>query len=58
MPSLYERSLIKFGQGLAMTIPKAWADFHGLKPGDKLEVIANGKLTVRPMPKEAEKRGG
>ena len=40
MPSMSKRSLIKFGQnGLAITIPKAWADYYELKPGDKLQVI-------------------
>jgi len=52
MPTLTKRSLIKFGDnGLVLTIPKAWIDYYQLKPGDKLEVIANGKLTIRPLKK-------
>lgn len=52
MPTLTKRTLIKFGEnGLVLTIPKAWVDYYQLKPGDKLEVIANGELTIRPLKK-------
>jgi bifunctional DNA-binding transcriptional regulator/antitoxin component of YhaV-PrlF toxin-antitoxin module len=52
MPTLTQRTLIKFGEnGLVLTIPKAWIDYYQLKPGDKLEVIANGELTIRPLKK-------
>ena len=44
-----ERSLIRFGDGgLVVTIPKAWASYYGLKPGDKVQVVTNGKLTLFP----------
>lgn len=50
MPTLTKRRLIKFGDnGLVLTIPKAWVDYYQLKPGDKVEVIANGELTIRPL---------
>jgi bifunctional DNA-binding transcriptional regulator/antitoxin component of YhaV-PrlF toxin-antitoxin module len=53
MPSLMTRKVIRFGtQGLAMTIPVAWARYHGLKAGDRLEVIAGGRLVIRPPKKE------
>ena len=49
MPTLSVRKAIKFGSnGLAITLPIAWVRYHGLKAGDRLEVIADGKLTVRP----------
>ena len=49
MPTLTLRKLIKFGEsGLVVTIPKGWTRYYGLKAGDRLEVIANGELTVRP----------
>ena len=49
MPSLTTRKIIKFGKStLAITLPKAWVNYFKLKAGDKLEVIANKKLIVRP----------
>lgn len=50
MPSLTTRKIIKFGKStLVMTLPKAWVNYFKLKAGDKLEVIANRKLTVKPI---------
>ena len=42
-----ERKLFKIGEGgFAMTLPKAWINYHQLKPGDKVEVVAGQDLTV------------
>ncbi len=58
MPTLTKRTLIKFGDnGLVLTIPKAWIDYYHLEPGDKLEVIANGELTIHPLKKAGEWKG-
>jgi len=52
MPSVTTRSLIRMGDGgLVITIPKSWAQYYKLKPGDKVEVITNGILRVRPKGK-------
>ena len=49
MPTLTFRKLIKFGDGgIVITVPKAWIRYYGLRAGDKLEVIADGELTIRP----------
>jgi antitoxin component of MazEF toxin-antitoxin module len=49
MPMLLERSLIKFGDGgCVISIPVAWLRYYGLGPGDKVEMIANGELIIRP----------
>ncbi|GAI91941.1 unnamed protein product [marine sediment metagenome] len=49
MPTLAKRKLIKFGEsGLVLTVPKAWARYYNLMPGDKVEIEANGELVVRP----------
>ena len=49
MPTLVERTIIDMKQGsYVMTLPRAWIRYYGLKPGDKLDVIANGDLIVRP----------
>lgn len=52
MPTLMERSVIDMRQGsYVITLPKAWVRYFGIKPGDKLEVITNGELRVRPKRK-------
>ena len=52
MPTLTLRKLIKFGQtGLVLTIPRGWSRYYDLKPGDRLEVIADGELIIRPVMK-------
>ena len=53
MPTLAIRKLIRFGEsGLVLTVPKGWAKYHKLKPGDMVEVVTNGELIIRPEPKE------
>ena len=47
MPIVVERSLFKIGGGFAVTLPKAWVRYNKLKPGDKVEVIANREVIVR-----------
>ena len=49
MPTLTVRKLIKFGdEGLVITVPRGWVRYYNLKAGDKLEVVTNGKLIIRP----------
>ena len=49
MPTLTLRKLIKFGDGgIVITVPIAWIRYYGLGAGDKLEVIADGELIIRP----------
>lgn len=58
MASLVERSLIRFGNGgLVVSIPIAWARYYNLLPGDKVVIIANSKLTIRPK-KEIKLKSG
>ena len=48
MPIQVERILFRVGEGsLAVTLPKAWVIYNRLKPGDTVEVIVNGGVTVR-----------
>jgi AbrB family looped-hinge helix DNA binding protein len=50
MPTLTYRKIIRFGQsGLVITIPKSWIRYYNVKAGDRLEVIANGELIIRPI---------
>jgi len=48
MPTLVERRLFRIGDGgFAVTLPKARVRYYGLKPGDRVEIIANDELTIR-----------
>lgn len=50
MTTVFHRSLIRHSErGISITLPRAWLDAHGLKPRDKVEVIA-GELIIRPVP--------
>jgi len=33
-------------------LPKEWVEAHGLKRGDKVEIIAGEELIIRPLRKE------
>lgn len=49
MPTICKRSLIRMGEGrLVITVPKGWIRYYGLKAGDRLEVITDGELIIRP----------
>ncbi len=48
MPVIFERKLFKIGEGgVAVTLPKAWINYHRLKPGDRIEVVIDGDLVIR-----------
>lgn len=48
--NVYKRSLIRVGDGgLSLIIPKSWASYYHLQPGDIVRVKTNGKLVVEPV---------
>lgn len=49
LASLDRRTVINLGRGSVMiTLPAAWVRLHGVKAGDKLEVLSGeGQLLVR-----------
>lgn len=50
MPILEERMIYRVGKSsLAITLPRGWLKYFGLKPGDKVEITANGELTIHPL---------
>lgn len=58
MPTLDKRSVINLGQGsYVITLPKAWLRYFGIKPGDRLEVVTNGKLVIHPPKRQGNKSG-
>ena len=49
MPVECTRKLIRMGKnGLVVTVPRAWANYWKLQPGQKVTVIANDDLTISP----------
>ena len=52
-----ERKLFKVGEGgIAITLPKAWTNYHHLNPGDTVEIVADEQLVVRIKTQPEEKR--
>jgi phosphate uptake regulator len=52
MPQIEERTISKVGgSSLMVTLPKGWLRFHRIKAGDKVEVVSNGELRIRPKRK-------
>ena len=49
MATLTYRKLIRLGGGMVMTLPKAWTDYYQLRPGDKVMVVANRRLVIKPI---------
>jgi bifunctional DNA-binding transcriptional regulator/antitoxin component of YhaV-PrlF toxin-antitoxin module len=53
---MVERKLFPIGEGgFAVTLPKAWINYHRLKPGDKVEIVADVELIIRVKAKTEEK---
>jgi len=51
------RSLIPYSRKrMRITLPIWWLRFWGLKPGDRVQVIDNGDLVVRPLSKEGQSK--
>lgn len=54
MPTLNERVLHKLGSrgSVVVAVPGDWLRYYGLKPGDKVQVIADGELTIPPLKRQ------
>ena len=50
MGTIEERTIGVVGQtSFMITLPKGWLRFHHLKAGDKVLVVTNGNLVVKPI---------
>jgi hypothetical protein len=59
MPSVSLRKLIKFGNnGLVVTVAKGCARYYGLKGGERLLVVVDGEMTIRPFNSPNESKAG
>lgn len=53
MPSKDIRTIIRAGNAYAVILPRAWLRYFELEPGDKVEVITNGSVTIKPIKKKS-----
>ncbi len=49
MPLLEKRKIHASGGSLAVTLPRGWLNYFGIKAGDEVEIVANGYLVIRPI---------
>jgi antitoxin component of MazEF toxin-antitoxin module len=49
MPLLENRKIYAAGRSLAITLPRGWLSYFGLKAGDEVQIVANGELVIRPL---------
>jgi len=55
MPHKNNRKLIRIGySSLGIIIPRSWLRYYGLKYGDKIEIISNGTIEIKPLKKDGE----
>ena len=55
MGCLYEKRVFRTGDGgLAIHLPVAWCRFYELKARDKVTLIADADITIRPAPVQAK----
>ena len=52
LPHKDSRKIIKLGNSYAVTIPKNWAEYFGIREKDTVQVISNSVVTIKP-PKTA-----
>jgi bifunctional DNA-binding transcriptional regulator/antitoxin component of YhaV-PrlF toxin-antitoxin module len=52
MPQKENRKIVRIGKtSMGIILPKAWLRYFALNAGDKVEVISNGCVTVKPLAK-------
>jgi antitoxin component of MazEF toxin-antitoxin module len=58
MGQIEQRTISRVGgSSLMITLPRGWLNYFGLKAGDKVAVITNGELIIRPISKREQESG-
>jgi antitoxin component of MazEF toxin-antitoxin module len=56
MPQKENRKLVQIGKtSVGVILPKAWLRYFSLEHGDKVEVVSNGNITIKPLVKDPAK---
>lgn len=48
MPHKETRKIIRVGNSYAVTIPKTWLKYYNLTEKDKVTVLSNGSIIIKP----------
>jgi antitoxin component of MazEF toxin-antitoxin module len=48
MPHKQTRKIIKIGNSLGVTIPKPWLNYFELSEKDKVTILSNGAIIIKP----------
>jgi bifunctional DNA-binding transcriptional regulator/antitoxin component of YhaV-PrlF toxin-antitoxin module len=52
MPQKENRKIVRIGKtSMGIILPKAWLRYFALNAGDKVEIISNDSVTVKPLTK-------
>jgi antitoxin component of MazEF toxin-antitoxin module len=52
MPQKENRKIVRIGKtSLGVILPKAWLRYYRLEASDEVEIISNGHIHVKPVPK-------
>jgi len=55
MPQIENRKVVRVGKtSSGVILPAAWLRYFGIKPGDEVEVVSNGVVTVKPLKERPE----
>jgi antitoxin component of MazEF toxin-antitoxin module len=49
LPHKDSRKIIKLGNSYAVTLPKKWAEYFGVREKDNVQVISNGVVIIKPQ---------
>ena len=56
MPEIVvQRSLFRTGNSLAVTLPKAWINYFGLRPGDRVVITADDRIIIEAKKRKEER---
>lgn len=54
MPHEEIRKIIKVGNSFAITIPRAWLRYFELSEKNKVLIVSNGTITIKPRPQDSQ----